>query len=586
MMVKQVLDMEHWMVIKAFSRRMTNKETEYKYIKPISLILTFIMRDVNEFLKRDDQLRSEIYISQNKIKQEFSKKLRLYIYANFILDKNYLWEQAYEENGQGSHNRRKDFIFDYIVKPFLPYKDNESKFKMFQNEIKNLLINSGAKEAASAKKIIIKKVEIQKIHGNKNFKWDLSDDINILIGKNGSGKSTILKLINACISKDKETLDKFGYPYIELALLKKYADGTEQKVKITNSKISMDVESVMIDTFDIKTLKCENGDTDLDCKLKNIINDFGNYQRKLSKVFDKETEEINTEISSIMNIISQANSLDLEKFQKLSIEKEAIKNKNYEQINLFKEIVDVFFNDTNKEIILDNDKEPLLIKLKETILNKDNKEEYQELKVSELSSGEKQLLVIFLTVLLLEEKPVILIMDEPETSLHVEWQFILIDKIKELNSNIQILIATHNPLIMLNRQSQEIGMIELDNDVVQMESKGTKYLDVSSVLVNYFGLKSLVGEDMRQKIENLFMLKQKRNNNINLSDEEKSQLSLIENELNSTIASGFIYDRSYLKFLSFVKDNKDIDFTQLKQLNDHDFNSLLDKYKAKFDLHE
>ena len=39
-----------------------------------------------------------------------------------------------------------------------------------------------------------------------------------------------------------------------------------------------------------------------------------------------------------------------------------------------------------------------------------------------LSSGEKQMLVILLTVLVRNEEHCVLFMDEPEASLHIEWQ--------------------------------------------------------------------------------------------------------------------------------------------------------------------
>ncbi len=66
-----------------------------------------------------------------------------------------------------------------------------------------------------------------------------------------------------------------------------------------------------------------------------------------------------------------------------------------------------------------------------------------------LSTGEKQLLIILLTTLLQEGKPAILLMDEPEISLHTDWQKQLISVIRELNPNVQIILATHSPSIIM-----------------------------------------------------------------------------------------------------------------------------------------
>ena len=68
----------------------------------------------------------------------------------------------------------------------------------------------------------------------------------------------------------------------------------------------------------------------------------------------------------------------------------------------------------------------------------------------QLSSGEKQMLAILLTVLIEDGRPYVLFMDEPEVSLHVEWQKRLIDLILELNENVQIILATHSPAVVMN----------------------------------------------------------------------------------------------------------------------------------------
>jgi len=62
-----------------------------------------------------------------------------------------------------------------------------------------------------------------------------------------------------------------------------------------------------------------------------------------------------------------------------------------------------------------------------------------------LSSGEKQLIIILGEALLQREAPWIYIADEPELSLHVKWQEKLIDNLKKVNPQAQIICATHSP---------------------------------------------------------------------------------------------------------------------------------------------
>ena len=103
----------------------------------------------------------------------------------------------------------------------------------------------------------------------------------------------------------------------------------------------------------------------------------------------------------------------------------------------FYDIVDNLFSATDK-VILRTEKGIRLM------------QEGDILTFRQLSSGEKQMLLILLTVLLQHSLPYVLFMDEPEVSLHMEWQKSLIDNILRLNPNIQIILTTHSPAIIMN----------------------------------------------------------------------------------------------------------------------------------------
>ena len=60
------------------------------------------------------------------------------------------------------------------------------------------------------------------------------------------------------------------------------------------------------------------------------------------------------------------------------------------------------------------------------------------------------MLVILLTVLVEDNKPYLLLMDEPEVSLHIDWQQQLIELITTLNPNAQIILTTHSPALIMN----------------------------------------------------------------------------------------------------------------------------------------
>jgi len=49
-----------------------------------------------------------------------------------------------------------------------------------------------------------------------------------------------------------------------------------------------------------------------------------------------------------------------------------------------------------------------------------------------------------------DELPHVLFMDEPEVSLHIEWQKQLIDLVVELNPRVQIIMTTHSPALIMD----------------------------------------------------------------------------------------------------------------------------------------
>jgi predicted ATP-dependent endonuclease of OLD family len=103
----------------------------------------------------------------------------------------------------------------------------------------------------------------------------------------------------------------------------------------------------------------------------------------------------------------------------------------------FQDLVDKLFAETGKR----------LVRTKNEILFSQIGE---ELTPYQLSSGEKQLLAILLTVLTEDNQHYVLFMDEPEVSLHIDWQQKLIEMILDLNPNVQIILTTHSPAVIMN----------------------------------------------------------------------------------------------------------------------------------------
>lgn len=108
-----------------------------------------------------------------------------------------------------------------------------------------------------------------------------------------------------------------------------------------------------------------------------------------------------------------------------------------ESVVVFKDIINGLYIRKNIEL---NEKDSLIVKL----------DSGKDLPLMLLSSGEKQIFVLFYRILFQTDPGALVILDEPEISLHVDWQqrlgSILIDVAKL--RDLQILIATHSPQII------------------------------------------------------------------------------------------------------------------------------------------
>ena len=104
------------------------------------------------------------------------------------------------------------------------------------------------------------------------------------------------------------------------------------------------------------------------------------------------------------------------------------------RIEDFRSVINGLFQETEKHIEIEGNKFNIVSKGK-------------ILPIDALSSGEKQILLIMLRVFLLEGKESYVLLDEPENSLDISWQYKLIDTLVKLNPNAQFFITTHSPSI-------------------------------------------------------------------------------------------------------------------------------------------
>lgn len=90
-------------------------------------------------------------------------------------------------------------------------------------------------------------------------------------------------------------------------------------------------------------------------------------------------------------------------------------------------------------------------------------ENSKHLKLTQLSSGEKQEIVLFYDLIFGTEKDILLLIDEPEISLHITWQKKFMDDLLRIidYKGFNVIVATHSPQIINNHWDRQVDLGEL-----------------------------------------------------------------------------------------------------------------------------
>lgn len=282
----------------------------------------------------------------------------------------------------------------------------------------------------------IRKIEIKNFRGT-DLEWSLDPEVNVLIGTNGSGKSTLLRMINEAMLLEDQQVDFRVFDPIDNMIIDLEIDRDNSLVisvdsdsrSITGDKQNSDhrLNVTFINTFDVIFKSPDLNKTVLDQKLYDLKQEFIVYQRDLLEQVEKILTSDDDKISK------------RDKFKEVE--------EVYETKRIFIKVLSELFSETEKEF---DEKNFCFIKkgIDSPILPEN------------LSSGEKQILIILLTALLQHRSPCILLMDEPEISLHIIWQRNLIQNIKQINPNCQIIMVTHSSTTFYQGWIEKVKRIE------------------------------------------------------------------------------------------------------------------------------
>ena len=92
----------------------------------------------------------------------------------------------------------------------------------------------------------------------------------------------------------------------------------------------------------------------------------------------------------------------------------------------------------------------------------DKSDSNKTIDLQQLSSGEKQEIILFYNLIFKTKDNLLLLIDEPEISLHIVWQKKFLEDLLKIteNSKIKVILATHSPQIISNHWDLQIDLGE------------------------------------------------------------------------------------------------------------------------------
>ncbi len=173
-------------------------------------------------------------------------------------------------------------------------------------------------------------------------------------------------------------------------------------------------------------------------KIKNEKTIYANMYKSVHYRRSKVLEQIEKNIDNIDNVSSE-----IVKFIDLYLDNITKKNNfimSYiAPFKTFEKIINELFKGKRVFIKLDASVKDIF-----SIISESN----DRIDIKHLSSGEKNIILIFFHFLFQMQNNTLFMIDEPELSLHIDWQEHIVKYFTEYSNNNQILVVTHSPDII------------------------------------------------------------------------------------------------------------------------------------------
>lgn len=424
---------------------------------------------------------------------------------------------------------------------------------------------------------ILQQLQITDFKGISQLSIQFDEQVTILLGKNASGKTSILQALalallpddNADKDREFEKMIKIGKENAILRHNFSVADKQQETLLLANrKKRNENLQDIMILGYGTNMFYDKGEKNKYQDFVKSMILGNANhyFTRSLFRNFD----------DNFIDILDVLNNLYYEEQR----EKEDITRNNYKEIRT---IVALTINNLlPKDLIqieLVEERSYYFVNQAGDNLDTDQLSEGYRANVMLLGDMLCRIMAMrgHLQGILQQENSIpiaevfkemrgVVIIDEFDRHLHPSWQKVFVDNLLAVLPNMQFVLTTHNPMAILNRKANEVLKLVF-NEQGQIETQtghATEDLDVSLVLLEYFEMDSLVSKQLQEKIEKYHKAR---------IEGEKEIAEQLKKELDSLLVGVSIHDKAYWEYLKFLQ-SKGIDLRDVK-LGKFDIKKLL-----------
>ena len=275
--------------------------------------------------------------------------------------------------------------------------------------------------------VTIKQIHIENFFGKGTFEWNLNPLVNILGGKNGSGKSSAF---TACY---------------DIMTYEQLSDAKNSQLENWCTKIIVTLSNDWTLTWDKTLTVCDNSRAKR--SLKDIegeidVHLINSFEQHLSSAvsYDRQPKTLKLDDPTMLDLMIK-DQIETRNRQKTAVMEKYLSGpeENMQELSAYKQQFMKLFT------VL-----AAFLTGYEKAFNRD----FQFTKggktfgYEHLSMGEKQILLLLLMVANTQQQKCIFFMDEPDLSMHIDWKEILIKQLHELNPNMQIILSTHAPSVI------------------------------------------------------------------------------------------------------------------------------------------